>query len=737
MIKDKELRDLFKVECFEHLQKLSDGLLLLEKDPRDKTTLDDVFREAHSLKGAARMIGVSGVEIIGHRIEDILRDATKEKTVLSSETIDRIYLGLDAIKGFVNEAVTGEATGLDVQDILDSIAECGVHSTGKKTEPVIKSPEISMDEAKTGIQGFELSITDSSKDSDFKIETVRVDTRLLDLLMTQAGELTVTQTHIKRRLQETEDILELWENLSGKIQNSEAGMLIHDPSLKPAIEKMGLLLNQLKTEASDDSTRLDFVSSRLGDGIQKIRLIPLSAIFSLYPRMVRDTAKEKEKEVNLIAEGGDTTVDKRIIEEMKDPLMHMIRNSIDHGIEGPEERKRIGKPAKGTVMLRAYQTASNIFIEVSDDGKGLDTGAIKQAALKRKISTEEDLAAMTPLQIQFLIFASGLSTSSFITDISGRGVGLDVVRVNVERLKGKIEVDSTPGSGCRFRIQIPVTLATMQVLIALSAGSHYAIPAEYVERMLTVSPGDIFTIAGKRTINLDGQPVSIADLKDVLQIADIKPKTRHPESETEKSPCVILSLNSERAGFLVDGLLDEQEVVLKPHSAILKRVRNVSGATILATGEVCIVLNPHDLLRSVKRLETAALPEKSTEEEAKRKAILLAEDSITTRTQEKRILEGAGYDVTIAVDGLNAWGKLNTQSFDAVVSDVLMPNMDGLTLTEKIRREKRFRELPVILVTTLASDEDRKKGMEAGANAYIVKPAFDQKTFLETLKRLI
>ena len=562
-----------------------------------------------------------------------------------------------------------------------------------------------------------------------------MDTRILDMLMTQAGELAVTKTHIASRVSEVEEVEEIAElgmrnaELTAKIQN-------------------------LKSQIGADSARLDFIASKLEDGIRAIRLIPLSTIFNLYPRMVRDMAKGQSKEVELVIEGGETAADKRIIEEMKDPVMHMIRNSIDHGIESPEERERHGKPKVGTIRLRAYQTGDSIFIEVSDDGKGLDIEAIKRTAVKRKLCMEEEIAAMTPSRIEALIFRTGFSTSPFVTEVSGRGVGLDVVRENVERLKGTVSLETSPGAGCRFVVKLPLTLATVRVLIVEVNGRAYAIPVEYVETSRFVSNEEIFPVAGRKTISLDGQPVSIARLADLLQIRAStlpsipsrqgrggifapSPLAGEGRGEGEKSPCLILSVNNEKIGLLVDALVDEQEVVLKPHSAILKHVRNVSGATILATGEVCMVLNPPDIIRSIRKLEAPAAPERPVEEAARKKSVLLAEDSITTRTQEKRILEGAGYEVVTAVDGLDALNKLNSRTFDAVVSDILMPNMDGLTLTEKIRQDKRFKELPVILVTTLASDEDRKRGLEAGANAYIAKPAFDQKMLLEIVGRLI
>jgi len=530
-----------------------------------------------------------------------------------------------------------------------------------------------------------------------------------------------------------------------------------DVAVAERLEQLGAALDRFRSGAYEDSARLEYVAGQLEDGIRAIRLLPLSTIFNQFPRLVHDLAQEQQKEIELIVEGGETSADKRILEEMKDPLMHMLRNAIDHGIETPQQREQAGKPRGGTIRLKAWQTATHVVIEIGDDGRGLDLDAIKLAALKRGAGHERELAAMSTTQIQSLIFVSGFSTSTFVTDVSGRGVGLDVVRNNVARLKGNIQTESAPGQGLTLRVQLPVTLATARVLIAAVNGRSYAIPVEYVQISRMAQPNEIFTLEGRASLMLDGQAVSVARLADLLELSNAEPPNadfgmrnaeltagafnsafRIPHSALEYSAIVFLLVGEERFGLIVDELIDEQEVVLKAQSAMLKRVRNVSGATLLETGEVCMVLNPLDLLKSLRKkaVNIGAAPPAEAVAAAK-KLLLLAEDSITTRTQEKRILEGAGYEVVTAVDGMDAFNKLGTRAFDAVVSDVVMPNLDGLALTAKIRQDRRYTELPVILVTSLASEEDQRRGLEAGANAYITKPSFDQQVLLDCLKRLI
>jgi two-component system, chemotaxis family, sensor kinase CheA len=806
MIEDKELRDLFKAESEEHLQHLDEGLLSLEKHPNTQATLEEVFREVHSLKGAARMLRVSDVETIAHRFEDILGAAKRGETVLSSETIDRLYRGLDAIRKLVQEAVTGEPSGVQVLSVLAQLRVEGPGVPPQAPTPAdVRQLPTRSEASSRETEGLAAGVDDqllpmASPTSDapvalglptdarvpephegvfsqpgaedghaqtqrYRIETIRVDPQKLDALMTQAGELTVTKIRMAHRLADIEEIMSLWEEWNREafadhlgrgevriepgrnggyhLEQSEVKRLLAFYERASArLERLGALLNRLRTVAYEDTARLDYVANELEAGIRTIRLLPLSTMFNLFPRMVRDLARAQSKEVQLVIEGGETTADKRILEEMKDPLMHLMRNAIDHGVETPQERERGGKAPTASIHLRARQTATSIVIEVSDDGRGLDIETIKRTALRRRIYREEELAAMTLAQIQSLIFVSGFSTSSLVTDVSGRGVGLDVVRANVERLKGTIQVEASPGAGCVFRIQLPITLATVRVLIVSTAGNIYALPVEFVHTMRQVSPRAIFSIEGRETIVLDGHPLSVVRLVDLLEL----PTRREGRSARIEAgdphapnalPCVILALDEERLGLFVDELLDEQEVVLKPLSPILKRVRNVSGATILETGEVCMVLNPHDLMKTVQKQATAVALERAIEEVERKRVILLVEDSITTRTQEKRILESGGYDVVTAVDGVDALNKLRSRTFDAVVSDIQMPNMDGLTLAAKIREDKHYQELPVILVTSLATEEDKRRGMEVGANAYLTKPTFDQQVLLETLRRLV
>lgn len=754
MIEDKELRDLFKIESAEHIQHLEEGFLSLEKGSGSRELLEGSFREAHSLKGAARMLGLSDIEKIAHRMEDILGAAHKGTMTLTSDTVDRLYKGLDAVRRLVIEALTGEPSKVDISQVIQQLR------TGSESEAqAAKSKEYASQSLRTksdipespvplnqsGSKEPEISVhqTDAieSEIDDFRIDTIRVDTNKLDELLTQAGELSVTRLRITHRLADIENIITQWEAISKKIAgnntppagspNDETRYAIYD--IRHA--NLGSLLSSFRNVLNEDASRLDFITNELEESIGKIRLLPFATIFNLFPRMVRDIAKEKAKEVQLIIEGGETSADKRILEEMKDTLMHIVRNAVDHGIETPEEREQNNKPRTGTIILRAYRSPSHVVIEAIDDGRGLDIESIKRAAVKIKLISEEALSEMSPAQIHSLIFVSGISTSKFVSDISGRGIGLDVVRTNVERLKGTIHIESLPSRGLTLRILLPLTIATARVVIMAVNEVKYAVPVEYIRTICRINRKDVFSLEGRKAIVFDKQPVSVANLSDILISRYPGSPSRNPQGKVLS--CIILSAGEDKLGLFVDEILDEQMIVLKPQSKILQRTKNISGSTILGTGEMCMILNPYDLIKSARKSEPFVSEEKPEKTVEIKKRVLVAEDSITVRTQMKRILESAEYDVTVAVDGLDAFDKLGRHSYDALVSDIMMPNMSGLTLTEKIRQDKKFREMPVILVTTLASDEDRKRGVEAGASAYIVKSSFDQRVLIDTLRRLI
>lgn len=735
-IEDEEFRDIYRTTSEERLQKLEAGLLHLEKYPDDETTLEELLREAHSLKGDSRSADLESVETLTHAVEDVLLAIKHQQIVLTSEVSDRLYQGLDAIAFLVHEAVTGQHSNVDTPVVLKQLMAVVAAPPLPESIPVPAETPAAIPTIAT--QDIPTPSIGAGASEPYRIDTIRIPTRELDALMTQAEELTVTKIQIAHATAEIEELARLWNKWKAfnKKQHRQSSSLATNPyqeSIQKAIDSLSLL-------AQDNSTKLNLIAEDLREKIGNLRLLPLSTLFQFFTRTVRDLAKQQGKEVELIIEGGETTADKRILEEMKDSLMHLIRNAIDHGIETPAEREKLGKSPVATIWLRGYQSTHHIVIEIADDGRGLDIEKIKKTAIKRKLYHPEELENMTSSQVYSLIFAPGFSTRTFITEISGRGIGLDVVRTNVERLKGSIQIESIPGQGCTFRLQLGKSLATLNTLLLKVQGIIHALPMEYVPGSLLVAQDEISMIKGRETITWDGQKIPVFDLADLLQLSNSPgfiSKAKIEQQLSDLRPCILLKAGEDIAGFFVDRLLDTQEVVIKPQSRLLKRVRNIIGATILPSGEVCMILNPLDLLKSFQKQAPSIIQSKPTKTIPVKPVVLLVEDSLYVRTQEQRLLEKAGYEVVIAVDGLEGYRQLKKRNFDAVISDVEMPNLDGLSLTAKIRQHREYKDLPIILVTTLDSDEDKRRGADAGANAYVIKGKFNQEFLLETLEKFV
>jgi two-component system, chemotaxis family, sensor kinase CheA len=585
---------------------------------------------------------------------------------------------------------------------------------------------------------------------DERIDTIRVDAKQLDALMGQSGEINVINQQIASQLLDLDTLLELWENGNRDYQYLQ-NFIQHNPSqlslyqqlshLDRQWAQMGALINKFKKSLGADSSRLELVTSALDSGVKKLRLLPLATILNLFPRMVRDLAKTQSKEINFAIEGGDLLLDKRLLEEIKDPLMHILRNAIDHGIETPLERQQNGKLAAATLLIQVRQTGNQTTIEILDDGRGLDIQRIKATAIKRGLHTKEELEAMSVDRIQSLIFASGFSTRARVTELSGRGVGLDIVKTNIERIKGSVDVESSPDRGCTFRIVLSHAIGSSQVMMVEVRHQTYAIPVEYVDRMLLVNKAEIFALGGTPATEINGQTTTVAWLADLLSLPALAPDSPGELTRTSKSiACLLLQSGRQKLALLVDRIEDRQLVTVESPHPLLHTVPHLAGATILGTGEVCLVLNPLDLFATAggNRPLSATGGNTTTPMFATQApAILLVEDSLVIRTQMTRILQGAGYRVTTANDGVEGWEKLQAEQFDLVVSDVEMPRWSGLKLTTEIRNHADYQHLPIVLVTTLSQSADRDRGFEAGATAYLTKGDFDQQLLLDTLNRLI
>jgi two-component system, chemotaxis family, sensor kinase CheA len=754
----------FEVEAEEHIAAISSGLVALESasSPEPQTEIvEKIFREAHSLKGAARAVNLVKVESACQSLESIFARLKSRQATFSPELLDQLHRMADGL-GQLLPGRSAESTRAD--DFFPSPTSAppdSPNAIGTRTQPsTLHAAE------PIGSRSTATSKSEPARLADQKpalSETLRVSASKLDTLLRQAEEFIPVKATVAQRIIELREIrqaLVSWEAEWRKMQPRKRGFpstvnrevrsgggispeetaptqttemkvaafLERNANMLSSVnQKLATLGKQLEYDRRAFERRVD----DLVEDMKRVSMLPFSTLLESFPKLVRDLSHDCGKEVELSIIGGEIETDRRILEEVKNPLIHLVRNCIDHGVETPKIREEVGKPRRATIRIAiSPKNADKVEIAVSDDGAGVDIPKVRAASLKLGLVSKEDAKKIDEQQIGELIFKSGLSTSPMITEVSGRGLGLAIVREKVEKVGGTVSVKTQAGTGTTFRLVLPLTLARFRGILVRVGESLFVVPTRHVQSVLRVSHDEIKTVANRETIRIDGRTASAVHLGDILEIA-----RRHADtSPKSKVPVLALDWVGEQIGFFVDEILEEQEVLVKSLGKQLPRVRNIAGATILCTGKVLPVLNVADLMQSAAK---AAPRTESPGSEEERKSILVAEDSITSRTLLKNILELAGYRVKTAVDGADALTTLASEGFDLVVSDVEMPRMSGFELTTKIRADKRLAQLPVVLVTGLDSREDRERGVDAGASAYIVKSSFDQGNLLEVVRRLI
>jgi two-component system chemotaxis sensor kinase CheA len=712
----KRLLSAFKVEADEHIKNITAGLIDLEKDlePQVKAGIvETVFREAHSLKGAARAVNRSDMETICQSLESVFSELKSRQIDLTPALFDTLHRSVDMLTAITlsppEEAVAGPE--LPVMETVKTVPS--------QKQPTSDTVRISMEKLDSLLRQSE-ELLSLKLTADRHLEDVLALTHLFGAWDKQWLKIYPVIREF-RRLQEKSDKLPFSRLM-------EFGELTHD-NMK-ALESR---LAELRRRSDHDRYVTGLMVDNLLGDVKQILMLPFSTLFETFPKLLRDLSRDQGKEVELSISGGEIEIDRRILEEMRIVFIHLLRNTIDHGIEKPEERLRKNKPPRGIIKIFVSRVEGNrVEILLSDDGGGIDLGGLKEAALKRGIVPPEEARKLTEQDVLSLVFQSGVSTSPIITDISGRGLGLTIVREKIEKLGGQVSIETHRHRGTTIRMILPITVATFRGVLVTAAERPFIIPTTDVERTVRIKREEIRTVENRDTLSLEGIAIPLVKLSDVLELSE-----RNGESSVITA--LILESQGKRIGFSVDEILTEQEILIKSMSRPLSRVRNIAAATILGSGKVVPVLNVSDLVKSaaasaVRSVKPAA---QQAVGEAAKKTILVVEDSITSRMLLKNILETSGYVVTTAVDGIDAMTRLKTEKFDAVVSDVDMPRMNGFNLTEKIRGDKKLAELPVVLVTALESREDRERGIDVGANAYIVKSSFDQSNLLETMRRLM
>ncbi len=749
----------FAEEARDHLNRLNEGLVHLENHPDDPETIDAVFRSAHTIKGSARMMKLSLIADVAHKMEDALGALRAKKMAYSRDLADVLFKGIDCISGMVEKVHQGQEATADTATLLEELAKAsegtfvsagGAASSGPQPETVAApSPRVASGTTHAaGDAGTEEpKETSSTPGHDGKAgapqlvsagatksrpaDSIRVKADKLDELIRLMGEIVSNQNRLKRRLsdvREAEKAAKKNLDFLAEIGEGEASPV--DREMIQSGRSLHARLKQLASSMRDDAGMQELLTAELQEKALLLRMVPLSTVFDSLPRMVRDVARSQGKDIELVIEGGDIGLDKKMIEKIGDPLVHMLRNAVDHGIESAEERQKAGKRKQGTIKLSASYDAGSVVIELADDGGGLALDKIREKALRKKLYDEAELGAMTEGEIVDLIFQPGFSTSPIITDISGRGVGMDVVKKNiVQDLKGTIKIDTKPGKGTSFSLRVPMTLAVMRVLLIESCGTTFALIAHYVSEITRISESETMTVLNKKAIRLREEFIPVVDLGSLLRL------TRKGGTDRTGLLVLFVRMGSEKLGLIVDSLLDEEDIVIKALPGHMQNMHLVSGVTISDKNEIINILHVPGLIEAAGQTEQVMrAPE---EGRALATHILVVDDSLNTRDIEKDILEAYGYSVDLASDGQEAVERTREKKYDLVITDVEMPRLDGFALTERLRSDLSYKDTPIIIVTSREKEEDKKRGILVGANAYIVKGAFDQSSLLETVQNLI
>jgi two-component system chemotaxis sensor kinase CheA len=723
----------FSGELDEQVQTMNADLLVLESTPADATHLKSLFRVAHTLKGAARAAGLPVIEHACHALEGMLAEARDGKRSLGDPDFALLFEAADALADAAARLKAG-------RDLLDSpIEELDIRLSGPLAPGLLKTAGTAPAPAMPASPRADApSATKATAAATASAIQLRVDTTRLEGLTAAAGQLLVAGSRVAHRVSDGDALHEMALRTSARWRQAVRELRLaavragNDGASSRALHSIDQQLRKLVAETSRLSAGLAAEARSLGQavdevarGVHGLRMRPFADACEALPRTARDIAAVAGKEVRLEVSGAEVEADRVVVDGLREALLHLVRNAVDHGIEAPADRG--AKPRAGRVAVAAAVRGDRLVVTVTDDGAGLDRAAIRRKAKARGLDAPGDDAALDQM-----LFAGGLSTRAEATSVSGRGVGLDLVRAAVEKVRGSLSIESTPGRGTTFTIECPPTLVTLRAVLVGTGPHLFAIPADHVVRMVRIKLDEIRQVEGRSVFRTESGPVPLVSLARVLG----PPVTQG--APASRMPAVILASGERRAVALVDELVGEQEIVLRPPGRIGKLPRFVSGATQLGSGRVATVLAADEVIAAALGLPAGdasfAFPSRPA---AARHQILVVDDSITTRTLEQSILEAAGYAVRSAVDGADAWRILQEQGAELVVADVEMPRMDGFALCAAIRDSKRFKDLPVILVTALETPEHRARGLESGADAYIGKSSFDQQALLDTIRQLL
>ncbi|MFH1438827.1 MAG: response regulator [Pseudomonadota bacterium] len=766
---DQEILEAYRDEISERTVNINNGFIQLVEEPGNRDLIEQLLRDAHTLKGSSNLVGLSVVGAVFHKMEDIITDITNGRVEAASVStwifdccdIVKLYVEAqlrqpkdeEAIRA-LEEKVEGLKTFAGAPAPVKNEAEAGgdwkkeqepalapkPHESGPAPRPTVRHPP-----QKESTEPGSSSKSDL-RDVKIRESAIRVSVAKLERLNGMIGEMVFNKIQFQELQGNTaaiigriNDCIEsfrlLEDGIAGNVKSSDA----MKENIKPVLRDFRSSEQRLLKEMEDFTKKFREYTDSLDMNIQfihdasiSLRMQPIASVFSLMPRVIFEISQECRKKVEYRIEGKDTEVDIRLLEIIKDPLIHLLRNAISHGIESSEERRREGKPQQGFIELTAYQKGSYIYIEVSDDGRGLDPARLRSKAVELGILREEQSEMLTDPEAVNLIFKTGFSTVTSVTSVSGRGVGMDVVKRNLKAMGGNVFVESLCGRGTKFILMIPITVMLKKVMLLATGGQVFSIPMESIDFVAYIDRETIKTSGSRQIISLRDRILPVARLDELLGLE------QSDRDQGQYSNGMVVRYLNEELVLIVDEIIGESEVVLKQLEEPIKRAKFVSGVTTLESSEPVVILNPEHLIEKTKA-ETFARFKMTEEPETvprERKRILLVEDSMTTSELERQVLASCGYEVTQAYDGEEAISKLERQIHDIIITDIKMPRMDGYAMIEKLRSDARYKNLPIIVVSSLDSEEEKQKGYDLGANAYITKQTFNQGDLIKLIERL-
>ncbi len=737
------MMDLFRQEAKSHCAALSDNLLALERKPADPDALASLMRAAHSIKGAARIVDLPVVVELAHAMEDVFVAAQDGNILLDRDHIDTLLKGVDLLADLARQDESEATAWLKGREkVIDSlVTACKTISAGRKVEaasrppqppePVKTTPEIPPQEAAKAVdRSLRVSAEGMNRLMGFAGE-VQVESRWLPAFAHKVLQLKRRQDHVYRQLNSYMDkVLESGPAAAEGLSKNG----FHD--LLARMETCCGLVNEYQAEIEEHARRSTEISHHLYHEVIANRMRPFADGIHGFPRMVRDLARELGKEVEFEIIGSDTLIDRDILDKIEAPLNHLLRNAIDHGIEPPQERLQAGKPEKARIRLEARHSAGVLNIVVSDDGYGIDLEKLRRKVIDKKMVTEEMARDLRETELLDFLFLPNFSTRDTVSKVSGRGVGLDVVHSAVHEVRGLVRTSTKLGAGTTFEMQLPLTLSVMRSLLVEICGEVYAFPLVAIDHVIKIQ-GEIKEVEGRQYVTVGRERVGLVSARQVLG----KGLAETQENERDELPIVIVSDRYNRYGLIVDRFLEIRDLVVQPLDRRLKKVQDISAVAILENGTPVLIVDVEDMVHSVDYLiygnRLHRIGGEDITDERRLKRILVVDDSITVREVERKMLAVKGYEVKTAVDGKDGLNALRNEDFDLVVTDVDMPRMNGIELVSLIRSDARFERLPVIIVSYKDREEDRQRGLEAGADYYLTKGSFQDETLLRTVEELI